>query len=279
MHQLIKIALFICLSFVIRSQADHPIYFLLTHPRATATAFEKILRTHGELQVVHQPYLTPYLLDILPFDHPYRNSLPEKKTYDEVTDHIFKLAKDGPVFFKEQSYIVLDYLKDHPEFYLNPQVKFAFLVRDPAKSILSYYKKMPGVSNSIIGHEQLWELFVLLREKLGENLVVIDSDQLLQNPLPILQKLGESWNLTFSEEDIHWDKGYADDWTFKEWYVEVGDSTQLESYRGDVPRFPDGTPIYAEIEDFQTREHLQNCFRWQNFYYQKLLEYAVKVED
>ncbi|HSW73072.1 MAG TPA: hypothetical protein VLG44_06680, partial [Chlamydiales bacterium] len=159
------------------------------------------------------------------------------------------------------------------------QVKFAFLVRDPAKSILSYYKKMPGFDSSIIGHEQLWEIFVLLREKLGDNLVVIDSDRLLQNPLPILQKLGECWNLTFSEEDLLWDRGYADDWTFKEWYVEVGDSTQLESYRGDVPRFADGTPIYEEIEDTQTRERLQNFFRWQNFYYQKLLEYAIKIED
>lgn len=269
------IALIILVSSV---HSDHPIYFLLTHPRATATAFEKILRTHGEMKVVHQPYLTPYLLNTLPMNHPYRSSLPDKMSYDEVTDQIFKLAKDGPVFFKEQSYIVLDYLKAHPELSLNPQVKFAFLVRDPAKSILSYYKKMPSVNNSIIGHEQLWELFVLLKENLGDDLVVIDSDQLLQNPLAILQKLGKSWGLNFSEDDIRWSKGYADDWTFKEWYVEVGDSTQLESYRGDVPRLPDGTPIYEEIENLYIREYLQNCFRWQNFYYQQLLEYAVTLD-
>jgi len=274
MHLLKKIALCIFLSFAFKSQSDHPIYFLLTHPRATATAFEKILRTHGGLQVIHQPYLTPYLLNSLPLDHPYRKSLPKKMSYDEVTDQIFVLAKEGPVFFKEQSYIVLDYLKAHPEIYLNSQVKFAFLVRDPAKSILSYYKKMPGFDNSTIGHEQLWELFVILQEKLGKNLLVIDSDKLLKNPLPILQRLGESWGLTFTEEALHWDKGYADDWTFKEWYLEVGDSTQLESYRGDIPRLADGTPVYEEIEDLQERERLQNFFRWQNFYYQKLLEYA-----
>lgn len=265
--------LFLVENFV---HADHPIYFLITHPRATGTAFEKIMRTHGDIHVVHQPYLTPYLLNTLSPTHPYRESLPLQMSYDDATNQLLELAKEKPVFFKEQSYIVLDYIKTHPEFYRNPKVKFAFLIRDPAKSILSYYRKMPGLDNSIIGHQQLWELYVFLKEQLGPNLIVIDSDELLKNPLPILQKLGKAWGLRFSTKDLHWDKGYADDWTFKEWYVEVGDSTKLESYRGDVPRLSNGIPVYAEVEDLEARHRLQEYYIYQNVYYQKLLEHAVK---
>ncbi len=268
--------LFLCFGHGI-AQADHPIFFLLTHPRSTGTAFEKIMRTHGDMVVLHQPFLPPYLLGYLPKNHQYRKSLPPEVTYDDIKNHLFQLAETSPVFFKEQGYMVIDYLKANPDFLRHPQVKFAFLIRDPAKSILSYYRKLPVVDNSIIGHEQLWELFVMLQQELGTTPIVIDSDELLKHPLPILSRLGESWGLQFTEKDLQWDKGYADDWVFQEWYVEISDSIQLESYRGDVLREDDGTPKYLEVNELDARRRLQNIFRYQNVYYQKLLEHAVRL--
>jgi hypothetical protein len=253
--------------------ASHPIYIMLTHPRATGTAFEKVMRTHGELTVLHAPYLDPYLAKKYGPSHSFTLTLKNPNiTFDDITKELFSLAETAPVFFKESGYVLLKYLQENPAFYQNPQVKIAILVRDPAKSVLSFYKKMPGVTNSIIGHEQLWQLYELLSKKLEKPPVVIDSDEFLKNPLIQLARLEESWNLTFSPKNLSWEKGYADDWRLKEWYVEVAESTSLEAYRGDVERLSNGVPAYFEISDEQIRAKLQSFYEYQNIFYQKLLK-------
>jgi hypothetical protein len=261
--------------------ASHPIYFLLTHPRSTGTAFEKIMRTHGDTEVVHQPFLEPFLLKWLPADNPYLKNIPLDLTYNGIKNKLFQLAEKKSLFFKEQGYIVLDYFKAHPDFYQNPQVRFAFLIRDPAKSIISCYRKMPSIDNTgigLIGHKELWELFNMIQEFTGKPPLVIDSDDLLKTPLPILNKLGETWGMTFTEKDLHWEKGYVDEWLHIDgnWYIEVSNSIELGSYHGDVPCLEDGTPEYAEVEDLQARKRLQDMYHTQIGFYQKLLQYAVK---
>lgn len=258
--------------------ADHPIYILLTHPRATATAFEKVIRNQKNMTVLHAPFLDPYLSRKYGPNHSFTRTLKNPNiTFDDVRAHIFKLAESSPVFFKESGYLMVDYLKANPEFYLNPRVKIAFLVRDPARSVLSYYRKMPTVDESIIGHRQLWDLFVLMKEQIQPTPLVIDSDELLKNPLYVLKTLGDRWGLQFSEEDLKWESGYAEDWRVKNWYVEVAESTELGTYRGDVPREEDGTPKYLEVTDDKDRMRLQNLFRSQNGFYQKLLQFAIKA--
>jgi hypothetical protein len=253
---------------------------LLTHPRATGTATENVMRTKPEMKVLHAPYLDTFLIKKYGSDHLFTRSLPNPAlTFDDVTNHLFQLAERSPVFFKESAYLLVDYLKDHPEVYHHPQVKIAFLVRDPAKSVLSFYRKMPSVDESIVGHRQLWELFVFLKEQLNVTPLVIDSDELLKDPLSILGKLGSYWGLAFDETNLKWETGYSDDWHLSNWYVEVANSTQLGGYRGDVEREEDGTPKYLEVEDEQDRLRLQDLFRSQNGYYQKLFHYALKAEN
>lgn len=259
--------------------ADYPIYIMLTHPRATGTAFEKVMRTIDQLQVLHAPYFDPHLIRKYGPNHPFVLSLPNQTlTFDDATKKIFALAKQGPVFFKESGYVLTNYFKEHPEFYKNPLIKIAFLIRDPAKSILSFYRKMPTVDESIVGHRQLWELFNLLRDQLHAEPLVIDSDEFLKNPLPILNKLGKHWDLMFKEKNLHWDTGYADDWHLKDWYVEVGASTQLGPHKGDVERDADGIPKYLEVANEVDRTRLQELYRIQNVYYKKLLEHSLKAE-
>jgi len=266
---------------VVFDHASYPIHFLLTHPRSTGTAFEQIMRTHGDMTVLHQPFLDSFLLKWLPIGEPYLKNISPGLTDKDVGNKLFQLAEKQPVFLKEQGFIVLDYFKAYPDFYRNPQVKFAFLIRDPAKSIISCYYKMPSIDNmgiGLIGHEQLWELFNMIKDATGKTPIVIDSDELLKNPLAILNQLGDSWGMTFTEKDLHWKKGYADEWLHidSNWYVEVSDSTQLEPYRGDIPREADGTPAYAEVEDLQARKRLQNMYHSQIGFYHKLLQYAIQ---
>jgi hypothetical protein len=260
--------------------AEHPIYILLTHPRATGTAFEKVMRTHSDMTVLHAPYLDPYSIQKYGPNHIFTNSLPDSSlTFEDVTNKLFKMAKESPVFFKESGYVLVEYLKEHPEFYKNPQVKIAFLIRDPAKSILSFYRKMPTVNESIIGHRQLWELFVLLNGQEQKLPLIIDSDEFLKNPLASLNHLGNDWDLKFDENNLCWENGYAEDWRLKDWYVEVANSTELGSYKGDMERNEDGIPKYSEVADEKDRLRLQDLYKIQNVYYQQLLNHTFKSTD
>lgn len=259
--------------------AQYPIYILLTHPRATGTAFEKVIRTHDNITVLHTPYLDPYLIKKYGPNHTFTESLPDSLTFEDVTNELFKIAKNSPVFFKESGYVLVEYLKEHPDFYNNPQVKIAFLIRDPAKSILSFYKKMPTVNESIIGHRQLWEIFVFLKNQKQELLPIVDSDEFLKNPLASLSYLGSYWKLDFNENNLCWENGYAKDWRLKDWYVEVASSTELGSYRGDVERNKDGIPEYLEVKDEKERLRLQNLYKIQNFYYQNLLKHSFRLTE
>jgi hypothetical protein len=141
---------------------------------------------------------------------------------------------------------------------------------------------MPSIDNTgigLIGHEELWELFNILKESTGKAPLVIDSNEFLKNPLPILNQLGEEWGMAFTEKDLHWEKGCTDEWLHidSNWYVEVINSCKLESYQGDIPREADGTPIYGEVEDLQVRKRLQDMYHHQIDFYQKLLQYAIKL--
>lgn len=281
---MLKLKFFICfLVFIfinVNSYADHPIFILLTHPRATGTAFEKVIRTQANMIVLHQPFLDPHIIRKYGPDHPFTQSLPNPSiTFQDVADQLFISAKQSPVFFKESAYLLINYLKEHPEFYKNPQVKIAFLVRDPAKSIISFYKKMPSVDDSVVGHRQVWELFSLLKDYQKQAPLVIDSDELLKDPIYILNRVGEHWGLEFNESNLKWESGYSSDWHLKDWYVEVADSTELGQYRGDVARQKDGTPKYLEVTDEKDRLRLQELYRVQNGYYQNLLQYALKARN
>ena len=266
--------------FIVHMHADEPVFVLLTHARATATAFEKVIRTKENIEVLHAPFIVPYLLKKYGTNHPLTRPLPDPTvTFGDVTNKLFALAKHFPVFLKESGYLLVDYFKEHPEFYQNPQVKIVFLVRDPAKSILSFYRRLPTVDESIVGHRQLWELFELLREQQIEVPLVIDSDEFLKDPLFILKKLGTHWGIQFDETNLKWESGYAEDWHLKDWYVDVATSTGLGPFKGDIDRDEDGTPSYLEVADEKDRRRLQELYRTQNIYYQKLLQYAIKAQN
>lgn len=258
--------------------ADHPIFIMLTHPRATGTAFEKVMRTQENMTVLHVPYFGAYVGKKYGLEHPYTLAMPDKMlTFEAVTNKLLMLAKTNPVFFKESSHVLFDYLLEHPEFYKNSQVRIAFLVRDPAKSVVSFYKKMPTVNETVLNYKQLWELFVLLKDELDEIPFVIDSDEFLKDPLHVLNHLGQHWGMEFTHENLQWESGYAWDWHLKEWYVEVASSTKLWNYGGDVLRNEEGMPKYLEITDENDRQFLQNLYKLQKPYYANFLQYAIKA--
>lgn len=258
----------------------HSIHILLTHPRATATAFEKIMINVENMKVLHAPFNDTHLgLKYTNEQSAFnveKNKV--KKSFDDIMKDIIQMSKQQPVFFKESAHLLNSWLKKNTWIFKNPKVKIAFLVRDPAKSILSFYKKMPNFDISIVGHLQLLETYNLAKEHMAhKELMVIDSDLLLKNPLPILNKLACDWSLPeFTQESLAWQTGYSEDWTHQNWYDVVASSEGLLQHSGEIER-ERGVPLYYEVEE-PDRTRLRTMFQVLDSPYQVLLSLAYKAK-
>ena len=136
-----------------------------------------------------------------------------------------------------------------------------FLIRDPAKVIVSYLKKNTLKSIQDVGFKKLYEIFKLFS---SEKPIVINSDYLLENPEKYLKILCQKLNLNFDQKMLNWPKGYRDSdgvWS-KVWYQDVISSTTFNSKNNKEYKVPE---TYKDI--------YKECLE----IYNEINEYSIKV--
>ena len=125
----------------------HDIFFLWSHPRSVSTAMERIMHERGDMITFHEPFIYLYYVHdakkgLLHFerdpDHP--------TSYEGIKGAILNAAEHKPVFVKDMCYYVADYILDDRDFLR--RIKSTFLIRDPARSIASYYKLDPDLQEA-----------------------------------------------------------------------------------------------------------------------------------
>ncbi|MGI9463794.1 MAG: hypothetical protein ACR2OM_07640, partial [Aestuariivirgaceae bacterium] len=121
---------------------SHPIVGLWAHPRSMSTATERIMRERGDCTVFHEPFLVDYYLHRAVGQ---MAMLEEDKTkprdYEAVRAMLLDAAGDRPVFFKDMSYYVVPRIFEDEAF--ARRLCNVFLIRDPRRSIASYFKLDP----------------------------------------------------------------------------------------------------------------------------------------
>ena len=136
-----------------------------------------------------------------------------------------------------------------------------FLIRDPAKVIVSYIKKNTLRSIKDVGFEKLYQIFKLLNSKKP---IVINSDYLLENPEKYLKILCKKLNLNFEEKMLNWPKGYRNTdgiWS-KVWYQDViSTSTFNTNSKKDYNVPKDFINIYKECQEI----------------YEEINEYSIQI--
>ena len=136
-----------------------------------------------------------------------------------------------------------------------------FLIRDPAKVIVSYIKKNTLKSIKDVGFEKLYQIFKLLNSKKP---IVINSDYLLENPEKYLKILCKKLNLNFDEKMLNWPKGFRDTdgiWS-KVWYQDVISTTTFN---------PNSKKEYNVPKDFENI--YKECLK----IYEEINEYSIKI--
>ncbi|MGB0927997.1 MAG: hypothetical protein ACPGVA_12340 [Pikeienuella sp.] len=193
------------------------IHALWCHPRSVSTAFERIMRERGDLDVLHEPFMYHHYLT--QEERCFPDFAPEPghpQTYADIREMILRRAVAQPVFFKDMAYYVDGALPDDLEF--ARAMTHAFLVRDPAEAIISYQKRDPDFSRKELGMEAQYALFQALRAA-GLDPLVITATQLRMAPEKTLARYWAHVGLPFVDHAFGWDDKVPDDWkAVAEWH-------------------------------------------------------------
>ena len=241
----------------------HPIVALWSHPRSMSTATERIMHERGDMRVFHEPFLHYY------YEHHSPHAMPmleddgaHPKEYDAVRDQIVEAALKQPVFFKDMGYYITEPLCADREFAL--RVHHAFLIRDPRRSIASYYKLDPEMTSTEIGLEAQWLLFSFLRNELGMNPMVIEAEAVADNPEKIIGNLWKYTGLPFVSSAFEWDTDKTPEaWSYVEgWHGKAMASGGIRKDTSD----PDAVFEAAA----EKAPHLRDYLAHHQVFYEKL---------
>lgn len=162
----------------------HPILVLWAVPRSMSTAFEKVMRTRGDLECFHEPFGEPWYSGpeaVAPLQR--RGAVPSEYTFDDVLRRLRSAAEQGPVFSKDFPHYVLDRWDREVEGrpFADGMVH-SFLIRDPRDQIASMRHKWDDLEERETGHAEQRALFDRLTAETGTPPPVVDADDLVDHP-------------------------------------------------------------------------------------------------
>ena len=207
----------------------HNIIALWTYPRTVSTAFERVMIERRDLEVFHEPF--SYLFYV---EEQKGTCIPEQmdeqhpRTYPEIRDMILSTAQEKPVFIKDMSLYCLDYLLDDIDFLAS--IENTFLIRNPAKTIPSYYALNPNVQQEEIGCQQVLDHFVKADEIMDKTPVVIDADDFQARPEETVAAYCDALGVPHVQEAMEWESGSRNEWAiWEKWHQECAESTGIQS--------------------------------------------------
>ena len=177
-------------------------------PRNISTAMLRAWENRPDAVVVDEPLYAHYLLKT-GTEHP------------GAADVIAQYETDWRVAVKQLTMPLPDgktiYYQKHMTHHLLHDMDWewvlkltnCFLIRKPARVLISLAKKIPNPHISQTGFPQQIALFNYLRDETGVTPPLIDTQDVLMNPRSTLTKLCEQLDVPFSESMLHWPAGKA----------------------------------------------------------------------
>ena len=184
------------------------------------------MRERGDLQVLHEPFMYLYYIDgdrdkftgFAPeADHP--------TSYEGIRDMIREKASAGPVFFKDMGYYVFNTLGQDSEF--ASEMSHAFLIRDPAESVISYAKRQSDFTCEEVGIEAQWQLYEAL-VGMGLTPTILMAHAIRRDPAAEMARYWTDAGLPDAPHALSWDASVPEGWRAVEtWHQEVLQTTAI----------------------------------------------------
>ena len=230
------------------------------------------MRERGDFDCLHEPFLHYYYLErekknLAHFDtekdHPV--------SYADTRDMILSHAENTPVFAKDMSYYIIPELLEDEAFCR--RIRHCFLIRNPLRSIMSYYKLDSNVSCDEIGLEAQWRHLQGLQQMgIGEN-IVLEAETVQAETAGTMRIFWEALGLDFLEQALSWQsQSVPEDWQYVQgWHASVKDS-------GGIRRQSQEDQQRAEVEFDElcnTAPQLREFLQHHQPFYEQLREFSL----
>ena len=233
------------------------IIYMWSGPRNISTALMRSFENRQDTEVWDEP-LYAYYLDKTKKNHPMSKEIIAKynTNIDKLIKQISSQSSSKKIIY--QKHMTHHIIKNTPINWIKNGVN-CFLIRDPKDVLLSYIKNNKLKSTHDLGYPMQKKIFGKIK-KINNNPVVINADDLLNNPRTILMLLCKALKIRFSEKMMKWPKGKRDSdgiWA-KIWYDNVQKSTGFIKAKKNNERIPkkyqkiylESLKIYNELNSF-----------------------------
>ena len=182
---------------------------------------------------------------------------------------ILAAAEERPVFVKDMCYYVSDYISADEPF--AKRVRNTFLIRDPAKSIPSYYRLDEQVTLEEIGLEAQYRHFELVTRVTGETPLVIDAQDVQANTEAAMRAYCDVLGLEFLPHALRWDQPVPPQWQFVAgWHGDMANTSTLGA--GESARV-------REAVTLDSAAHLRDYYEHHLPYYRALSQHRISIPE
>ncbi len=223
-------------------------------PRNLSTAMMYAFAARGDCAVVDEPFYSAYL-GATGLAHPMAAEVIASQSADPevVAARCIGPVPQGQSLFY-QKHMTLHMIPAFPRGFMKALTN-VFLIRHPARVVISYARKREAPVLADIGFVQQAELFDEVADFLGHAPLVIDSADIRADPGKALAGLCAALGIAYTDRMLHWPAGpkpYDGVWA-PHWYNAVHQSTGFEDPEGALPDLP---AEYARLAD-QAMPHYQ----------------------
>lgn len=198
---------------------------LWAHPRSRSTVLERVFIERGDFEVFHEPFAH------MAFDA--RSTIPHDdltgdmpRDYEGIKAMLRTARQRANVFHKDMSYHCVEALRADEAFLLEQQN--VFIIREPARAILSHHAMFPQMPVHAIGHQALHEIFCVVTRITGKIPYVINAEDLARHPERTLRRLCEHLQLEFLPQALSWEATCPEQWkAWRCWHKDAEDSTAI----------------------------------------------------
>jgi hypothetical protein len=214
---------------------------LWSPPRARSTVFYRVMLQRGDLTALHEPFCN--LADYGETEVGTRTV----RSGAELIAAMWATAEGGrPLFFKDTTdhrypAVLADerFLRD---------VRHTFLIRHPAEIAASFTALKPDMSVEEIGLELMYELYRAVLDAGGAPPVVVDSDQLVNQPGPTIAAYCAAVGLPHRTDALRWTPAARPEWRRTDrWHQRVNHSTGIEATSTAYARTVHNDPVLARL--------------------------------
>ncbi|QSB19077.1 sulfotransferase family protein [Pseudomonas sp. 15A4] len=213
---------------------------LWAHPRSRSTVLERVFIERGDFEVFHEPFSHMAFDEHSAIPHGDLNcGIP--RDYEAIKALLRNARQRSSVLHKDMCYHCLAPLKADAEFLMEQQN--VFIIRDPARAILSHYAIFPQMPVQAIGHQALYEIFCEVRRLTGKTPWVINAEDLASRPEHTVRRLCDHLQLDFMPDALNWNATCPEQWkTWRGWHKDAENSTTITAGSADF----DERPLHAD---------------------------------